>query len=69
MAATGTIGSMIAPVLDVDPDLQSNFATVFNEEMLGKKHPDPQYKGVDISQKLLAYYENNYMKKFPFEKG
>ena len=32
IAKTGSIGSMLAPVIDVDDGLQSNFATIYNND-------------------------------------
>ena len=37
--------------------------------MENKKQPKPLFHGKDISENLLKHYEENYMKKFPFEKG
>ena len=66
------------PVDDIDSGLQSNFATVFKKETQSKAvnnaesnitQEEVKFDGPGISEKLLENYENNYMKKFPFEKG
>ena len=59
----------MAPTCEVDPGLQSNFATVYNNDKQGNQQPEPKFEGRDISKNLLNHYEENYMKKFPFEKG
>ena len=40
-AKTGSIGSMIAPVIDVDVGLQSNFATVYNNDKNDQPQEEP----------------------------
>ena len=68
IAKTGSIGSMLAPVIDVDDGLQSNFATIYTNDQMNKGQDEPTKKGMDIAKGLLENYERNYMKKFPFEK-
>ena len=65
---------MFAPVSDVGPGLQSNFATVYYNDANGITQPDPKSEenypyDLKVSERLLEDYERNYMKKFPFEKG
>ena len=69
IAKTGSIGSMLSPVIDVDEGLQSNFATIYTNDQMNKGQEDPTIKGKQVAKKLLNNYERNYMKKFPFEKG
>ena len=69
VAKTGKIGSTFAPVIDVDPGLQSNFATIYNNDIQDIEQEEPKYEGMQIASKLLSNYERNYVKKFPFEKG
>ena len=60
---------MIAPVFDVEPGLQSNFAAVYNNDENEDEQEKPLLEGKEIASKLLKSYERNYMKKFPYEKG
>ena len=60
---------MIAPVIDVDVGLQSNFATVYNNDQNDQPQEEPNCTPLQFSERLLSNYERNYMKKFPFEKG
>ena len=69
IAKTGSIGSMLPPVIDVDEGLQSNFATIYTNDQMDKGQEEPTIKGMDVANRLLKNYERNYMKKFPFEKG
>ena len=69
IAKTGSIGSMLPPVIDVDEGLQSNFATIYTNDQMNKGQEDPTIKGKEVAKKLINNYERNYMKKFPFEKG
>ena len=71
IASAGSIFEMKKPVIDVEAGLQSNFATIYHNDQKGKPYNPENAKitGLDVGEKLLANYERNYMKKFPFEKG
>ena len=69
VAKTGKIGSTFAPVVDVNPGLQSNFATIYHNDMQDIEQEVPEFEGMQVASKLLSNYERNYVKKFPFEKG
>ena len=66
---TSVNDSVMAPRCEVKPGLQSNFATVYSNDKQKVEQPEPKFEGRDISKNLLNHYEENYMKKFSFEKG
>ena len=49
IAKTGSIGSMLPPVIDVDEGLQSNFATIYTNDQMNKEQEDPTIKGKEVA--------------------
>ena len=60
---------MIDQEFNLEPGLQSSFSAVRYNDENNEPQPDAQFEGKEISGKLLNEYQQNHMKKFPFEKG